>query len=136
MPEIAQFLLKRRIFTEKSVIGELYIPQGVFCHTLEPPLGHPTHPCIPLGTYPLKISWSPKFKADLPHILDVPGRSAIEIHVGNAPEDTEGCILVGYGYGLNYVDDSAVAFRKLMMILRELGDTPMTLTVQDKGVLA
>jgi hypothetical protein len=39
--------------------------------------------------------WSPKHGCDVPHALDVPGFQNIEIHVGNRPADTDGCVLVG-----------------------------------------
>ena len=31
----------------------------------------------------------------MPLIMDIPGRSEIEIHWGNDPANTDGCILVG-----------------------------------------
>ena len=59
---------------------------------------------IPVGTYPLTLSVSPKFKIRpwakkykglVPEILDVPGFSNVRLHPGNGPEDTDGCPLVG-----------------------------------------
>ena len=49
---------------------------------------------IPAGTYPVKISWSPKFKRMLPLLLNVQGRSGIRVHRGTKPEHSRGCILV------------------------------------------
>lgn len=54
---------------------------------------------IPRGTYPVVLSWSPKFQQTLPEVCNVPGRYAIRIHAGNRAEESEGCILVGVGVG-------------------------------------
>ena len=48
---------------------------------------------IPEGTYPLKMTWSPKFKRNMPEICDVPEREGIRIHRGSRPEHSEGCVL-------------------------------------------
>ena len=47
---------------------------------------------VPVGTYPIKMLWSPRFDRMTPH-LDVPGRSEIELHGGNHATDSDGCIL-------------------------------------------
>ena len=49
---------------------------------------------IPAGTYPIEVTWSPKFKRMLPIVLNVPGRSGIRVHRGTKPEHSRGCILV------------------------------------------
>ena len=49
---------------------------------------------IPAGTYPIAVTWSPKFKRMLPLVNNVPGRSGIRIHRGTRPEHSKGCILV------------------------------------------
>ena len=49
---------------------------------------------IPCGTYPLRVTWSPKFKRMMPLLLNVPGRSGIRVHRGTKPEHSRGCILV------------------------------------------
>ena len=49
---------------------------------------------IPCGTYPIAVTWSPKFKRMLPIVLNVPGRSGIRVHRGTKPEHSRGCILV------------------------------------------
>ena len=49
---------------------------------------------IPPGTYPVELTWSPKFKKFLPEIKNVPERSGIRIHMGSKPEHSKGCILL------------------------------------------
>ena len=51
---------------------------------------------IPEGIYPLKKTWSPKFKKFMPEICDVPERAGIRIHMGTKPEHSTGCVLVGF----------------------------------------
>lgn len=51
--------------------------------------------CIPKGIYDVIVSFSPKFKRDLPRLLNVPSFEGILIHAGNTTNDTHGCILVG-----------------------------------------
>ena len=51
---------------------------------------------IPEGTYPLRSTWSPRFKKFMPEICDVPEREGIRIHMGTIPEHSTGCILVSY----------------------------------------
>ena len=49
---------------------------------------------IPDGTYPVSVTFSPRFKRMLPLLMQVPGRSGIRIHRGTKPEHSRGCILV------------------------------------------
>lgn len=49
---------------------------------------------IPAGTYPLSLTYSPKFKKLLPLIEEVPDREGIRIHRGTRPEHSTGCVLV------------------------------------------
>jgi hypothetical protein len=114
--------VRRNRSTIRSTTGKLSIDSQLQCVTLEPPLtADPNgngYVCIPAGTFPLTIQWSPKFQRQVPHVNDVPGRSAIEIHIGNFPDDTDGCTLVGMDYGdpikPDYIRLSAVAFAALM----------------------
>jgi len=76
----------------KAVRGEISFPIGDKTYTY-PTLENKDF-LIPAGRYPLKRTWSPKFKKLLPLLLDVPDREGIRIHQGSRPEHSEGCILV------------------------------------------
>lgn len=85
--------------------GLLHIDGVEFCHTLEDTTRDllagchnkvPAKTAIPPGTYNLVLSFSNRFQKYMPEILAVPCFLGIRIHGGNAPADTEGCILVGF----------------------------------------
>lgn len=52
---------------------------------------------IPEGSYWMQLTYSPKFKKDLPLIWGdkVHKNRGIRIHSGNTVKDTDGCILIG-----------------------------------------
>ncbi len=84
-------ILQRTVRNGKAVIGQMNIPleQGDYTvRTLE------NADCIiPAGIYPLKRTWSPKFKKLMPLIDEVPDREGIRIHMGSKPEHSSGCVL-------------------------------------------
>ena len=49
---------------------------------------------LPVGTYSVSVTFSPRFKRMLPLIGSVPGRSGIRFHRGTRPEHSKGCVLV------------------------------------------
>ena len=83
-------LLLRTIKSRYAYLGLLIIDDKVFCYTLER-----LSVIIPAGQYPISVTYSPRFKKDLPFI-DVPGRAGIRAHGGNIPSDSDGCVLVAY----------------------------------------
>lgn len=52
---------------------------------------------IPEGSYWMQLTYSPKFKKELPLIWGVPVHKnrGIRVHSGNTVKDTNGCILIG-----------------------------------------
>lgn len=50
---------------------------------------------IPAGRYRITVTFSNRFKTELPLLEAVPGFGGIRIHPGNTADDTEGCILPG-----------------------------------------
>ena len=89
-----ELILQRSDTSRFSTPGQLTGVEGFTFQTLEPP-PQAVHPCIPVGRYKVIMAQSKKFHCLVPLLVDVPGRSEIEIHYGNYPSDTEGCILVG-----------------------------------------
>lgn len=142
--------LKRIFRGPKYTIGKLYVDNQYVCDTLEDTdrglkqtdslssiqkkkvYGQTA---IPIGTYGITLNViSPKFKdrswakfcnGKLPRLLNVPGYDGVLIHVGNKPEDTLGCILVGYNKIKGQLINSTEAFKKLYSIL---GKSP-TITI-------
>jgi hypothetical protein len=124
-----KLILDRKYKKETYTIGNLYIDYNnnfdpeFFCNTIEDkvrPKGEKIYgkTAIPAGTYPIVITYSPKFKRELPLIFNVPGFSGVRIHPGNDENDTEGCILVGENKVKGKVINSQVTFLKLFSILK------------------
>jgi hypothetical protein len=85
-------------------IGELLVEGLHFCWTLELPWKGNEHDvsCIPVGTYRVQMLPSDHFKRLMPHVQNVPGRTAVEIHPANKVTDLLGCIGVGDTRGPNF----------------------------------
>jgi hypothetical protein len=108
-------VLVRKTFTKVSTIGDFLIDGDLFCYSLEdmvrePGVKVPGQTAIPEGCYRVIIDQSARFRRAMPHVLDVPGFEGIRIHNGNTPEHTEGCILLGYQKGKDFIGDSKRAF--------------------------
>ena len=114
----ANLLLIRDSFTDKSVIGKLYLNSEFYGHTLELAWkdNQKRISCIPKGVYEVekRHTEKSKYKYEHLHILDVPDRELILMHIGNYPKNSKGCILLGNTRALNFVGDSRKAFYKLM----------------------
>jgi hypothetical protein len=109
---------------EDATIGKLEIDGIQTCYTLEdivrpPGVKIPGSTAIPAGTYPVQITWSPRFKMDMPLLIGVPDFHGVRIHPGNAAEDTEGCILVGMEVRHDTVIRSREAYNIVFREIRE-----------------
>ena len=91
------YTLLRWAHTDHGVLGRM----GNW-HTLENPWRGNERgvSCIPTGTYRCVRSYYHAGGYEAFHIVDVPGRSRILIHVGNTETDTRGCPLVGKRVGV------------------------------------
>lgn len=69
---------------------------------------------IPEGEYKFELYKSPNFGYLVPLLIDVLGRSYIEIHIANYEHELEGCIAPGETKTLNAVYSSKNAFDSLM----------------------
>lgn len=77
----------------------------------------PGETAIPRGTYQVIITYSNRFKREMPLLVGVPGFEGVRIHAGNTKEDTYGCLLVGTSFVLqgneHIVNNSRNAYRAL-----------------------
>ena len=115
-------------------IGKLYIDGVYFCDTLEDvdrglddsmsvdeilKKKIKDNTAIPTGIYPVKITYSPKYKKLMPLVDNVKGYQGIRIHSGNTHKDTSGCLLVGKNKEVGKVLESRKTFNALYKILTE-----------------
>lgn len=139
---MVELKLVRIFWGDTYTIGKLYVNNEYFCDTLEDKdrgltsdmnVNHifdvkiKDRTAIPYGKYEVtmsiqspkysdfsKYSWSKKYNAFIPRILEVPGFSGILMHPGNTDEDTSGCILVGKNTQKGMITSSQKTFFKLM----------------------
>ena len=122
--------LKRIHKTEHSTIGELYIDGKFQCYTLEDverevKIKNETE--IPKGTYKIVITYSNRFKKQLPLLLNVPNFEGIRIHSGNTNHDTEGCILIGQTRSNDFIGSSRNAFNELFKKIKNEKNIEITI---------
>lgn len=76
---------------------------------------------IPTGPYTVKMTYSPKYKRQMPEVLNVPGFSGIRIHSGNTANDSLGCILLGRNTKVGMVTDSRATCKEFERLLIAAG---------------
>ena len=126
--------LERKYRCSNYCIDKLYINDEYFSDALEDPDRGLTdtmsleeikkikikgNTCIPYGTYNITITYSPRFKKNLPLLNNVKGFDGIRIHSGNKPQDTEGCLLPGFNKVKGQVIDSRVTTDKLIAQIQQ-----------------
>lgn len=116
-----ELTVNRLWLNDTAVTGVMLIDEAQRFFTLELPLlfdGQPNVPdrcCIPAGTYNVVRYASPKRGYMVPLLVDVPGRSEIEMHIGNYPYNTDGCILIGsMRINAQMIGESEAAFNEFM----------------------
>lgn len=118
-------------------IGKLYINGDYFCDVIEDTdrglkdemsveeiLSKKVkgETAIPSGIYLVTITYSPKYKKNMPLINNVKGYSGIRIHSGNSAKDTEGCLIVGKNKEVGKVLESRVTYNALFKRLQQAKD--------------
>lgn len=113
-------------------IGKMYIDGEYFCDTLEDRVRDLNkngkfdngevkvagETAIPYGRYQVVVTMSPKFKRELPRLLNVPNFEGILIHRGNTDKDSAGCLLLGENKVKGKVINSTPYEQKLVSILK------------------
>lgn len=127
-----ELTLKRHTFTKDSTIGDLLIDGQYECKILEDTdrglrssdgldyiLSKKifAQTAIPYGRYEVVMSYSTRFKRQMPLLLKVRGWDGVRIHWGNKPEDTEGCLITGTEENQDFVAHSHDAFDLIFGIL-------------------
>ena len=128
--------LVRTDLTEASTIGSLSVNDTFQCFTLEDKVQAGGvkifgETAIPAGEYTVTVTYSPRFKRQLPLLVNVSGFVGVRIHPGNSARDTEGCILVGRKKSVDWISDSVAAFDELFPKIYAAfqAHEPITLTV-------
>jgi len=96
---------------------------------------------IPAGRYEIKLRTAGKMHFQyikrLPNhvgmlwLQDVPDFKCVYIHIGNEPDDTSGCILVGSTVvNANFISESTVAYIKLYAIVVDAIEHGEEVTIQ------
>jgi hypothetical protein len=73
---------------------------------------------IPAGVYDITLYPSPHFGRLIPLLMNVPGRSNIEIHWANYPGDLKGCIGVGMQQGKDAIYNSRMKFDEIFPLIQ------------------
>lgn len=124
--------LERKFFKDTYTIGNLYIDGVFFCNTLEDKNRDLNkngkfdngeskvygETCIPFGTYKVVLNMSPRFKRELPRLLNVPSFEGVLIHRGNTAADSSGCILVGENKIPGKVINSTLYEERLVKLMK------------------
>ena len=121
-----ELLLKRRYKGPTYTVGSLYLNGKYFCDTIEdkvrdltkePKVKHKT--AIPAGTYKVIVNMSPKFKRELPRLLNVPHFEGILIHGGTSADSSSGCVILGENKIKGKVINSAKYVNELTALLKK-----------------
>ena len=124
--------LIRRPTTKGATLSAWYLNGHPIGYGVEDPVRGPSErkifgqTAIPAGTYKVIINRSERFsklagrEVLLPLLLNVPGYEGVRIHPGNAPKDTEGCLLPGTAIGPDgaSVINSRAAFANLFSAMQ------------------
>ena len=124
---------EEKAVSKQKIKEERAVPEW-FCNTMEPTARKLTSQmpqtvirrhkiigktAIPTGRYRILITRSRRFGRWLPLLLSVKGFEGIRIHAGNKPEDTRGCILLGFNRRKGYVLDSTRCVLTLVKMMTE-----------------
>lgn len=72
---------------------------------------------IPTGTYPIIVTYSPRFKKQMPLLCNTKNFEGVRIHSGNTANDTEGCILCGKNTEVGKVTSSRIWTEKVYELI-------------------
>lgn len=110
--------MKNLILVRNDKFGLLYTDWAeLICYTIDPRV-------LTNGTYSIEMTYSPKFKRELPLIYnkDFSSNRGFRIHAGNTLNDSQGCILVGDAIDYTYtLRDSRIALERVIKLIKKEG---------------
>jgi hypothetical protein len=126
-----KLLLQRIYFKSDYTIGKLYLDSVYFSDTLELPYksNMTDVSCIPAGIYKVEMQYSEHFKRNLPHLIDVHGRTDILIHPANSVDELKGCIAIGKNTIKGGLTQSRACSDRLNDILKDKQDISITVYI-------
>lgn len=135
--------LKRIALKPNYTIGKLFINGTYYCDTIEDKVidlnkngkfddgltkvMHQT--AIPYGTFKVVVNYSPKFKRELPRLLDVPYFEGILMHNGSDQNSSSGCIIVGENKTVGKVTNSTFYMNNLTARIKDAQNKGETTTI-------
>lgn len=142
-----RIVVSRKLVSKESTLGLLSF-DGFHCYTLEDPpqaVKIPGMTRIPAGEYRIELRaeggmharYAKRYGADwhrgMLWLRKVPDFEYVYIHIGNIPDDTKGCILVGHTLGRDSIGKSREAYRELYPRVRDavLNGDIVTITIED-----
>lgn len=109
-------MIKNLILVRNDKFGLLFSDWAdLICYTIDPYV-------LTKGTYNLEMTYSPKFKRELPLIYnkDFGADRGFRIHAGNTLKDSQGCILVGDAIDYTYtLRDSRKALERVVRLIKD-----------------
>lgn len=139
-----ELLLERKYPKSNYTIGNLYIDGKFYCNILEDTvrdinkdgtfncgeLKISGHTAIPYGEYEVKVTYSPKFRRQLPLLLNVKHFEGIRIHRGNSSKDSSGCLLPGENLKKGMVLNSTKYELELTKLIKECNNRKEKVTIK------
>lgn len=115
MSDKIEIYLNRGTYTPRATIGLLKF-EDYDAFILEDPVRKQKvygETAIPAGRYRIVPLLSPSRKHLMPYLMDVPNFTGIQIHPGNTPLDTRGCLIPGKVTVGNAVYKSTEAYMEI-----------------------
>lgn len=139
-----ELLLERKYLKSNYTIGNLYWNGKFYCNILEDTVRDINkdgtfncgefkisgHTAIPYGEYEIKVTYSPKFKRELPLLLNVKHFEGIRIHRGNTEKDSSGCLLPGENTKRGMVLNSTKYEIELTKLIKDCNNRKEKVTIK------
>ncbi len=131
---MVEFTLHRHSLLPGYTIGRLSLPDFKLCDTLEDKVRDYNkdgdlddagetkvygETAIPYGRYLVTVTYSPKFKRDLPLLHEVKHFEYIRMHAGIHAGHTLGCILVGENSEKGKLSNSRIWEERITRIIKD-----------------